>query len=250
MWDLGLEGKNILVTGGGSGIGRAVAIESSRVGANVVVVGRSKNRLDETLSRCAEGLHLAVSWDLAETETLNSLVSLLVRQAGSFDGVVHAAGLYISEPLRVTTKDSIQKTFAINFLAPYLLTKALAMKPNYNPGASVVFVSSVSAAKGQGGAIAYSSSKAAINSLSRSLVAEIGRRDLRFNSVVAGLVETDLSLSIRHVIGDQAWQQLIDAHPLGIGSPQDIANAAIFLLSGKSKWMTGAELVVDGGYLA
>lgn len=250
MWDLGLGGKTVLVTGGGSGIGRAVAIEASHVGAKVVVVGRDKGRLDETLSDCLKGDHLAISWDLSKIESLDALVTELVGSVGPLDGAVHAAGLYSAEPLRVVTPVSMESLLRINLVAPYILTKSIAKKPNHSVRASIVFIGSVSSKKGQGGAISYSVSKAALSSGIRPLVSEFRGRGIRFNAIVAGLVESDFSDGIRRTIGEAAWLALVDAHPLGVGSPKEIADATLFLLSQKSKWVTGVELVVDGGYLA
>jgi NAD(P)-dependent dehydrogenase (short-subunit alcohol dehydrogenase family) len=115
---------------------------------------------------------------------------------------------------------------------------------------SVVFLGSVSSHRGQAGASSYSASKGAVNALGSSLVAELGREGIRFNTVVAGLVDTELSERMRKRLGEAAWNNLIKQHPLGLGSAEDVANVALFLLSQKSQWITGTQLVIDGGYLS
>jgi NAD(P)-dependent dehydrogenase (short-subunit alcohol dehydrogenase family) len=250
MWDLGLAGKTVLVTGGSSGIGLSVAIEASRNGARVGIVGRDPLKLDKALGEFSGRGHWSFPCDLSNTENLGLLGSRVAENLGPLDGIVHAAGTYQARPLRLVDAETINEVFSLNFLAPTLLTKLLIQQRLGKPNVSVVFLGSVSSLRGQPGASSYSASKGAVNSLVRSLAAEFGGGGVRINSIIAGLVDTDLSRKMRGLMGEISWDELVTAHPLGIGKPIDIANSVLFLLSDKSRWITGTELVVDGGYLA
>lgn len=250
MWDLGLAQKIILVTGGSSGIGRAIATQVAQEGGQVCIVARDKARLDATISHLPGSNHIGFSWDLTETDTLEQLAEEVNGRLGRLDGIVHAAGKYQANPLRTTRISEVQEVFDLNLFAPLILTKALVQKNRRGSPMSVVFLGSVSSRRGQPGASSYSASKGAVNALVSSLVAELGREGIRFNTIVAGLVDTELSERMRRRLGEEGWNNLINQHPLGVGSAQDVANAALFLLSIKSKWVTGTQLVIDGGYLS
>lgn len=250
MWDLGLSQKAILVTGGSSGIGKAIATQVAEEGGRVCIVARDKAKLHATLSSLPGTDHVGISWDLTETDTLEKLAEQVGAKLGRLDGVVHAAGKYQADPLRATRISEVQEVFALNVFAPLMLTKALVHKSRRGSPMSVVFLGSVSSHRGQAGASSYSASKGAVDALGASLVAELGREGIRFNTVVAGLVDTELSGKMRKRLGEAPWNNLINQHPLGLGSAEDVANVAVFLLSQKSKWMTGTQLVIDGGYLS
>lgn len=250
MWDLELSGKSILVTGGSSGIGKAVAVQAAREGARVAIIARDQRRLDGVLAALPGSKHFGASFDLSRTEILDELADKVRENFGQLDGIVHAAGIYRVLPVRTTSSSSIKEIFDVNFFAPLLLTKLLVRKTQRAEKLSVVFLSSVASLKGQPGASSYSASKGAINSMVPALVAELSRDGIRFNNVVAGLVDTELSKEMRRTIGELAWNSLVDQHPLGLGDANEVANAVMFLLSGKSKWITGSQLVVDGGYLS
>lgn len=250
MWDLDISGKNILVTGGSSGIGLSVALEASRQGARIGIVGRNPTKLRDALNHLPGEGHQIYPWDLSNLETLESLGKKVAGTLGPLSGIVHAAGTYQARPFRIESVTATNDVFLTNFLAPTVLTKVLIQKAVRTPQISIVFLSSVSSLRGQSGASSYSASKGALNSLVRSLSAELGNGGVRVNSVIAGLVKTPLSQTIRESIGELGWNKLLAAHPLGIGKPEDVASSVLFLLSGKSRWITGTELVVDGGYLA
>jgi 3-oxoacyl-[acyl-carrier protein] reductase len=250
MWDLGFSGRVYLVTGGTSGIGRAVAAQVAAEGGRVGIVARRTDRLETTVSSLTGADHVGISWDLSKPDTLEALAEEVSTRLGRIDGIVHAAGRYQANPLRTTGASTAQELFALNFFAPLLLTKALVQKTRRGKSMSVVFLGSVASHRGQPGASSYSASKGALNALVSSLVAELSREEIRFNTVVAGLVDTELSEGLRNSLGEKAWNNLIGQHPLGLGRAEDVANAAVFLLSEKSQWMTGTQLVIDGGYLA
>lgn len=250
MWDLGLSGKSILVTGGSSGIGKAVASQAAGEGARIAMVGRNQRRLEDVLSALPGSGHFGASFDLSRTEALDELVEEVCANFGPLDGIVHSAGMYRVNPVRTTSASSLKEIFDVNFFAPLLLTKLLVRKGQRAEKLSVVFLSSVASLKGQSGSSSYSASKGAINAVVPALVAELSRDGIRINNVVAGLVETELSNGMRKTIGELAWKNLVGQHPFGLGDASDVANAVMFLLSDKSRWITGTQLVVDGGFLS
>lgn len=238
------------MTGGSSGIGKAIATQVAAEGGRICAVARDEAGLESTLSSLGDNGHVGISWDLSETDSLEQLAEEVNRKLGRVDGIVHAAGRYQANPLRAMKASDVEEVFDLNVFAPLLLTKALVHRARRARSMSVVFLGSVASHRGQSGASAYSASKAALNALASSLVAELGRDGIRFNTIVAGLVDTALSKGIRNRLGEKGWGNLIHQHPLGLGDAENVANAVLFLLSDKSEWITGTQLVIDGGYLS
>lgn len=249
-WDLGLSGKSVLVTGGSSGIGRAVAREASSHGLRVGIIGRDEERLTSCLDSLEGSGHFAFKADLNQLESLDSLAENVLAEMGPLAGIVHAAGIYRAAPFRMSDRTSLEDVFLLNSYTPALISRLFLRKGYRAPGFSGVFLGSVSSVRGQAGASMYAASKGAISSLCKSLAAEYSGTNARFNTVIAGLIDTELSEGIRSSVGEEAWAALVDKHPLGLGKPEDVANAVMYLLSPKSRWITGTDLVVDGGYLA
>ncbi|MEF9926836.1 MAG: SDR family oxidoreductase [Massilia sp.] len=234
-----LSGKTVLVTGASSGIGRAVAVECARAGARVVINGRDAVRLADTLAVLDAGLeHVACVADLTDPPQM----ARLVAACGELDGVVHAAGVHGVTPLRMLRQSFMQTVLDANFLAPLMLTQQLLAKKMLRNGASLVFMSSIAAHTGTVGVGPYSASKAALEGMIRPLALEIAPRAMRANAIAPGLVDTPL------VNDDRAWlDDKANMYPLGLGRPEDVAYAAIYLLADISRKVTGTQLHLDGG---
>jgi NAD(P)-dependent dehydrogenase (short-subunit alcohol dehydrogenase family) len=236
-----LHGKSVLVTGASSGIGRAVAVECARAGARVVINGRNQDRLEQTLAMLREAggaEHLACAADLTDAAQL----ARLVDQAGELDGVVHAAGIDGVTPVRMLRQGFMESVLNGNFMAPLMLTQKLLFKKSLRNGSSLVFLSSIAAHTGTVGVGPYSASKAALEGMIRCLALEIAPRGMRANALAPGLVDTPL------VNGDRAWlEEKAKSYPLGLGKPEDVAYAAIYLLCDASRKITGTRLHLDGG---
>ena len=234
-----LRGKTVLVTGASSGIGRAVAVECARAGARVVINGRDAVRLADTLALLDAGLeHMACVADLTDPPQM----ARLVAACGELDGVVHAAGVHGVTPLRMLRQSFMQTVLDANFLAPLMLTQQLLAKKMLRNGASLVFMSSIAAHTGTVGVGPYSASKAALEGMIRPLALEIASRAMRANAIAPGLVDTPL------VNDDRAWlDDKANMYPLGLGTPEDVAYAAIYLLADISRKVTGTQLHLDGG---
>lgn len=248
----GLSSKNIIVTGASSGIGRSCAIEFSKYGASVALVGRDEKRLHETLEKMYfPDKHMVAQQDLTQYEELEGFVTNIVKKIGKIDGLLHAAGIEIVLPLKMLKPSHFENIFAINVTAGFQLAKEVVKKKNFSEqGGSLVFIASVAGISGQAGKLAYSTSKAAVINGTKTLALELAPNKVRVNAISPGICKTEMSNAFLNKIPEESKQELIKRHPLGIGEPQDIANAAIFLLSDASRWITGTNLIVDGGYTA
>ena len=240
-----LEGKKILVTGASSGIGRAIAIECSRMGASVISTARNKERLQETLDmmECPER-HLLLTADMAVDDDINQLVDGI---EDGLDGIVLCAGFTIVKPFKFVSDKDVDAIMDVNYKAPVVLTQRLLKKKRINKKASIVFISSVSGVFVSAPAAAlYSGSKGAVNGVAKAMALDLSVRGIRVNCVNPGMVDTNIFAK-----GDITQEQLeedVKHYPLGrYGKPEDIAYAVVYLLSDASAWVTGTNLKIDGG---
>lgn len=245
-----LEGQAILVTGASSGLGRAAAIAFSGFGAKLILTGRSQERLEETHARLHASGHSLLAAELASADAAADLVKKAARDTGPLDGIFHAAGTFSVLPVKVTKQRHLEEAFSASVFGAYGIARAAANRNVLNDGGSIVFMSSVAGERASSGLTAYAGAKAALAGLSRSLATELAPRRVRVNTIVASTIETEMherTLSN----ADMDYVEMNRArHPLGFGQPSDISNAAIFLFSDASRWVTGTSLTVDGGYLA
>lgn len=239
-----LDGKTILVTGASSGIGRGIAIQCSRMGANVFLTGRDENRLISSLSMCNGGGYL--SSDLSNEEDIDKLVEL----CPTINGVVHCAGISQLCGVRHINKDSIESITNINYIAPVLLTSNLLKKKKLQKNSSVVFIASMSgkysANIGEG---LYAGTKGALCSFSKIAAFELAKQGIRVNTICPAVVQTPLLEVSNETFSKEQLNDKIAEYPLGrFGTPEDVAYAAIYLLSDAAGWVTGIDLLIDGGY--
>ena len=237
-----LEGKTILVTGASSGIGRGIAVACSKMGARVVLVGRSVERLQETLGLMEGAVHETCLCDLNDREAVDKLVESLPE----LNGVVHCAGIGQSVLCRQLTEKALDKVMDINFKAPVLLQTALLKKKKMLAGASIVFIASIASWSPCVGNGAYSASKGAIISYSNCLSLELAPRHIRVNCISPAMVWTDFAL--KSGLSEQMLKEDEQKYPLQrYGTPEDIAHLAVYMLSDASGWMTGSNVKISGG---
>lgn len=239
-----LEGKTILVTGSTSGIGRATAIECAKMGARVVVTGRNVERAKETIAMLNGKGHSYIVADLGTIEGIDKLV----EELPVLEGCVNNAGYNVLQLVPFIKHDDMEKIFDVNAEAPIYLTHRLVKSKKLAKGASVVFTSSISA-RGvcSPGNSLYSATKAAMTAFMRNAAIDLASKKIRCNSVAPGMVETPLKDG-KSVVTDEQWEINRQLYPIGrFGQPEDVAYAIIYLLSDASVWVTGTEIVVDGG---
>ncbi|MBR3496874.1 MAG: SDR family oxidoreductase [Prevotella sp.] len=237
-----LIGKTILITGASSGIGRGIAITCSKMGATIVVSGRNSSKLDETLSMMEKGNHLRMICDLTQSGQLQTSVADLPK----LDGVVHCAGIGQRLLCKQLRKKDIETVMNINFDAPVLLQKELLEQKKINKAASIVFIASIASWSPSIGNAVYSASKGAIISYANCLSLELASRQIRVNCISPAMVWTDLVLA--DGIDEELLKEDEKKYPLKrYGTPEDIANLAVYMLSDASSWMTGSNVKISGG---
>lgn len=244
-----LEGKNVIVTGASSGIGQQVAISCSQMGARIVLIARSKERLHETVSKMEGKNHLSIIYDLTDLDNQKALVSEIVAKMGPIDGLVNCAGISTVMPLKLMTPEKVELFFKTNVYATIELTRQVLNIKNINKaGASIIFFASVMGVVGENAKSIYSLTKGALISGARSLAIEYAKKKVRVNVISPGVVVTPINAS-QPYIADPDKRAIIEAkHPLGLGETDDIANACAYLLSDASRWITGQNIIIDGGY--
>lgn len=237
-----LSGKAILVTGASSGIGRAIAIQCSRMGASVLLSGRNIKGLQATLANMDGEGHSYVSADIATPAGR----ATLLEATPQLDGIVHCAGIGHRKPCKAVSQEDIDLVMGINFNAAVLLQSALLGSGKVNKGASIVFMSSRTSDVPTVANSIYSASKSALKTYASCLALELAPRGIRVNSICPAMVWTDLILGDGVAVDDLMEAQ--KSYPLKrYGQPEDIANLAVYLLSGASSWMTGSSIDITGG---
>ena len=245
-----LKGRRILVTGASSGIGREAAIRLARVGADLIVMGRDEGRLAATLAALAPAGHVARAGAFDDADAVADLVTGIAKELGPLHGVFHSAGSSLVLPAKLTKNRHLDEVSGAGFRGAFGIGRAAAKKGVIADGGSVVFMSSVSSTRGRQGMVAYSAAKAAVDGMVRALATELAPRRIRANSIISGAVETQMHNDFVQSVDETLVANYRNLHLLGFGSPGDIADAAIFLLSDASRWVTGTSMAVDGGYTA
>jgi NAD(P)-dependent dehydrogenase (short-subunit alcohol dehydrogenase family) len=247
---LNLAGRHCLVTGAASGIGRATAELFAALGARVSLVDCNEASLRTLAEALPNGPHACHVHDLSDVDGIDDLVRDIVTGLGPLHGVVHAAGIQSVQPAKDLKPEVWRRILAVNTEAALALARNMARKRVCQGGGSVVFISSVMALAGSAGAVAYAMSKSALHGLARSLALELAPQGTRVNCIAPGFVRTPMLERLERD-WDASQREAVEAlHPLGFGEPQDIAQAAAFLVAATGRWITGSVLVVDGGYLA
>lgn len=237
-----LAGKQILVTGASSGIGKGIALTCAKMGATVIVTGRNVERLNDTFNQMPEGDHRAIPADLTKADEIANLVDQLPK----LDGLVQCAGVGSRVACKMMTQADIDHIMKPNLEAPVLLQAAILAKKKINKAASIVYIASRAANAPTVGNAIYSASKGAIISYAKCLALELAPRQIRVNCICPAMVWTDLIIQDGYTKEEMEEAQL--KYPLKrYGQPEDIANLAIYMLSDASSWMTGSAVDLTGG---
>ena len=239
-----LIGKTILVTGASSGIGRSVAVACSQQGANLIITGRNTDNLSATFSLLEGTNHQKYSADLTNENELATLIDNLPK----IDGFVSNAGIIRPLILQLTEKKDIKEVLQINTFVPIYMTRLLLQNKKLNKGSSLVYISSINGNNcvSIGNSI-YAASKAALTGFMKGIALELASRGIRANCINPGMIETDLFKE--SCIGEEELAKDRLKYPLKrYGKPEEVAYAAVYLLSDATQWVTGSSLLIDGGY--
>lgn len=242
-----LKNKVAVITGGSSGIGLATAKRFVAEGAKVAITGRSQKTLDKAVKELGDAV-LAVQGDVSNLNDLVRIYKSIESKFGKIDVIVANAGVYVIGPLAEFTEEMFDHVNDINFKGAFFtVQKAL---PVLNNGASIILISSTVNGKGIPNHAAYSATKAAIRSLARSFSAELLDRKIRVNTIAPGSIDTPVFATVT----SSAEESKAMAEAMGnftplkrLGSPDEIASAALYLASDESAFMLGAEMLLDGG---
>lgn len=237
-----LAGKTVLVTGASSGIGQAIAVSVSKMGASVVINGRNIAKLENTLAQQEGESNRFIAADLTKSEDIAKLADSVPQ----LDGIVHCAGIGHRMPAKMLTENDIDTVMKANFNSAVLLQAALLTKKKVKKDSSIVFIASKAADYPSPGNAVYSASKGALISYARCLALELAPRGIRVNCICPAMVWTDLIM--QNEVTLEQLQESEKSYPLKrYGKPDDVASLAIYLLSDASSWMTNSCIDLTGG---
>jgi len=245
-----LDNKVVLITGASSGIGRQCAITCSQYGAKVIIIGRNKERLIETFNSLEGKGHLYYLLDITKYDQLEPVIQDAVQKIGPISGFIHSAGIEITKPLKVMNHEDYNNLFSVNVISAFEISRIILKKKYSAENLSLVYISSIMSIIGQPGKVGYCSSKGALLAGTKAMALEYASKNIRVNCVSPAIIETEMVKKLFDTISEESRNEILKMHPMGFGKPKDIAYACIYLLSDASKWITGTNLIVDGGYSA
>lgn len=240
--------KAYLVTGATSGIGLATCESILLKGDVVFAVGRDETKIAQLKVKYNPTLLEFISYDLSKLYEIESIFDLVASKNLKLDGFVHCAGMEETLPLTLYTPQKVNRIFEINVFSAIELMRIFAKKKYSNEFASVVLFSSVMGVLGQPGKVGYCATKSAVLGIAKSSALELSKRKIRVNAVLPGVVNTPMTEKLFSQLDQSNIDSIIAMHPLGIGEVDDVIPVIEFLLSDGSKWMTGQNLIIDGGY--
>ena len=241
-----LKGRTALITGGGTGIGAAIAKSMHAAGATVILVGRRQAELSAAVNELGSRAY-AVSHDITQFDKSDSLIELITKEYGPIHCLVNNAGINLKKPAINTSVEEFQTIVSTNVLAAHALTKAVAPQMIERKSGSILFIASMASLFGIPQVVAYSAAKSAQVGMVRTLSAELSSQGIRVNAIAPGWIET--AMSAKAFAGDPArLQKVLGRTPMAkLGKPEDIGWAAVYLASEAASFVTGVVFPVDGG---
>ena len=242
-------GRKILVTGASSGIGKQTALTLGKLGADVILVARREEKLKEVLNELDGNNNACYAADLSETDRIEMLFKQIAEEQGKLDGMVYAAGIAMSLPLKLFKPEKIREVININYFGFIEAVRQICKKGRYNEGMRIVGVSSVASLQGDKAHLAYSGSKAAMDASVRCIAKEVADKGICINTVAPAMTETQMYHEFikKNGADSRISREILERQYMGVGKPDDIANAIAFLMSPASRFITGITLPVDGG---
>ena len=248
---LDFTGKKIVVTGASSGIGRQTAITLSRLGAQLILIARRENLLEETIGMLEGEGHSYYVADLGIVSEIEPLVKRIISEQGKTDGLVYAAGVSVTLPTSMSNYEKCMSAFNVNYFAFIEAVRHFTRKGRFNEGMRIVGISSIAAIRGDKSQVIYSGTKAAMDGSVRSMAKELAEKGICINTIMPAYTDTPMMRNfMKNFIPDFDGNIVLDRQFLGPCLPEDIANTAAFLLSPASRMITGTSIAVDGGTLS
>ncbi|HRQ48891.1 MAG TPA: SDR family oxidoreductase [Agriterribacter sp.] len=240
-----LQGRLVLVTGASSGIGLAICRSVVGSGGKVIGVARREDRLNEMVKELGEANASFINADLSADAGIEKVIAGVPE----IDGLVYAAGISKLSPLKFIKRQMLEEVMNVNYFSMVLLLAGITRykKLKRNTGSSVVLISSIAQQIGSKSSLLYTGSKGAMSAAGRVIANELSLQKIRVNTIEPGMVQTAMASELEDMLSKEAIEKDREKYPLGYGTPEDVANAAVFLLSDASKWMTGQSLTLDGG---
>ena len=242
--------ENILVTGASDGIGKAICLLLNSLGANVIGISRNKSKLEQIKEEVEfkDNFHYELEDLSVNLDEIPSKIFKISKKYGKLLGLVHSAGAIEILPLKAVTEEKLNQIHNINFKAGVMLCKGFSdRRNNIGENSSIVLLSSIASLLGYKGLLSYSTSKGAINSLVKSLAIELSLNKIRVNAVSPGHINTELFNQNKEFYSKDFLDELETKYPFGLGESAYVANLVAFLISDSSKWITGQNIVIDGG---
>ena len=247
-----LQNKTAIITGAGTGIGRAIARAFVREGAKIALVGRRSEPLD-SLAQELGGAALSCAADICKQTDIDRILQQVETNIGTPDVLVNNAGVLHIGTAEQITEEQWDQTFNVNVRGLWRMSRAVLPSMRKAGGGSIVNVASVLGINGARLRAAYAASKGAVVLLTKCMAIDHGPDKIRVNAICPSFVETDLTAEVirKALDPNTVLKERIGVHPIGrLGEPEDIAGLAVYLASNESSWVTGAAMPVDGGYLA
>lgn len=251
MTDLfSLEGKAALVTGGGSGLGQAIAVGLASAGASVAVSGRDSRKLNETVSMItkAGGRAVSIPMDILDTDSVNDAVSRTVEEYGHIDILVNSAGVHLKKDTLEVTDEEWSRVIETNLTGSFRVCRAVGTQMKVQGRGKIINIASLGSFVALKDAAAYTSSKAGIILLTKNLAVELAPFNIQVNAIAPGVFRTALNAKV--LVGERLERILSNTPMKRLGTPDELAGTAVYLSSKASDFVTGAVIPVDGGFLA
>jgi len=241
--------STFIVTGASNGIGKAISELLVSLGANVLGIARNKEKLSELKSQLGHNFNYNLKDLSKEIDLLPQYLEELAKEYGKFNGIILCAGIQETKTISSIKYDKSLEIFDVNYHSQAALIKGFVKKKVSisDSNRAIVYISSITSNFAMQGIASYSASKAAMDSFVKTSALEFAKKNIRINSINSGHILTDLLTKDSNFFTDEYLNKLNSKYPLGLGSPEDVANLTAFLLSDKSKWMTGNNITLDGG---
>jgi len=241
-----MDKKIAIVTGGGSGIGFAITEKFISAGIQTVIVGRDETKLHDAKEKLGELCH-PMSCDVSDLSSIPSLIENIIKQFGQIDILVNNAGINMKKDLTEVTDEEFQSVISTNLCSVFSISREVVKHMLVKGSGSIINISSMAAQYGIPRVIAYSASKSAIDGITRAMAVELSPKGIRVNAIAPGFIET--AMTAKALNSDPERKQKVFARtPMGyMGQPSDVGDAALFLATDASKYITGVILPVDGG---